>query len=235
MTIGIIGIRGGSGQWFKAFFEAQGHTVIGSGRPTPLKNKDVVEQSDIVIFSMKPMRDVPKEMLALAPYAKAGQLWIDITGLKEDVAKAATNIKKNGIDFLSFHPMFAPAGTDWKGKNVIVTEYPTSEKWRIWADDFLAVTGAVVSKCSPKAHDERMALIQALPHAVALVSASVLRGSTSDPKTIFDSATPVYKGLFSLMTRILSKNPELYAEIQMDNGFVVKVLGRLIKEMQSFT
>ena len=244
MIIGIIGIRGTYGQWFTSFFEAKGHTVIGSGRTTPITNQDVIEQSDIVIFSMKPMRAVPEEMLRLAPFMKKeSQLWVDITGLKDGVAKAAAKIKKikskklgekSAIDFFSFHPMFAPSGADWKGRNVIVTESPISQKWCVWADEFLAATGANVIECTPKEHDERIAMIQALPHALALVSASVLRGKKADQKKLLISSTPVYETLFSLMARVLSKNPELYAEIQMDNAAVKKVLDTLIKEMKSF-
>jgi prephenate dehydrogenase len=157
---------------------------------------------------------------------------MDVTGLKTDITSAAAKIK---INFFSFHPMFAPVGADWQGRNVIVTEYPVSKKWRAWADDFLAMTKAHVSELSPKEHDEQMALIQALPHALALVAASALRSKKVDQKKLLTRATPVYKGLFSLMTRVLSKNPELYAEIQMDNArAVIPVLDQLIKEMQSF-
>ena len=54
VVVGIIGINGRFGQMLKGFFEQLGCSVIGSDekKPTGLSNAQVVEQSEVVVFSV---------------------------------------------------------------------------------------------------------------------------------------------------------------------------------------
>jgi prephenate dehydrogenase len=248
-TIGIIGCRGKYGAWFYHFFKSLGYTVIGADKTdvmTKYTNEEVVQIADIVVFAVKPMRSVPALMTKLAEHVRdfrtfpaRKKLWIDITGLKSATSRVMKNIPdlcNEDVDYFSIHPMSAPPRRgSFEGQVVIVTEYPKTATWQKWAKAFLKKTKASVVEMSPEAHDEEVgALVQAGPHADLLIMASLLRTRGVDVKKMLSYSSPFYKTFFALMARILSQDPHLYAEIQMDNPAVLGVLDDLEKEIKRF-
>ena len=94
MKIAIIGGAGKMGQWFAARLSQDGAQVVITGRnPEKLQaagkklgvpvvsNTEAVKQADAVILSV-PLDAFEAVVKGIAPYARAGQLFFDVTSLK---------------------------------------------------------------------------------------------------------------------------------------------------------
>jgi prephenate dehydrogenase len=83
---------------------------------------------------------------------------------------------------------------------------------------------AEITITTPEAHDRMMAVVQGLTHFVTLCMADSVRrlGIGIDTTEAFTS--PVYQIELSLMGRLLSQDPALYADILQQNPFVPEVL-----------
>jgi prephenate dehydrogenase len=230
MKVGIIGIKGSYGKWLKKFFESLGNEVVGSDIDTDFSNEDVAKNSDVVIFSV-PIDVTVKVIHSVLPYSRKDQLWMDVTSLKKDPVEA---MMKSKAEVVGLHPMCGvPSSLDFKGQ--ILLYCPARlKKWKSFVEDFLNSTKAEVKKISPDVHDKEMAIVQALPHAVILTMAMLIRHENVDVKKTLSSASPFYRIVFSLMGRILAQNPHLYADIQLNTPHVISLLDSLEKEIGTF-
>ena len=86
-TIGIIGGTGKFGQWFRKFFEEQGHKVLIAGRKTELTPVELARTSDIVIVSV-PIKNTVETIEHIAPHVREDALLMDFTSLKQEPVKA---------------------------------------------------------------------------------------------------------------------------------------------------
>src|SRR6185369_4713005 len=116
VVVGIIGINGRFGQMLKGFFEKLNCLVIGSDRdhPTLLTNKEVVEKSDVVLFSLSIRRTV-EVINSLIPFSREDQLWMDVTSIKQPAVAAMLRSK---AQVLGLHPMFRP-DISFEGQTVV--------------------------------------------------------------------------------------------------------------------
>lgn len=212
-TIGIIGIKGKYGQWLQNFFENFGYKVIGSDLETRLSNKDVVEKSDVVVFSI-PMRSTVGIIKELTSFSREEQLWLDVTSLKDAPIRAMLESKASVI---GLHPMVSPASKTWKGQTVVLCPARVTEKWLEWTKKILKESKGEVLISNPKDHDKQMIFVQALPHASQLIMAAVLRSMSADIDESLKYTSPIYRMSLNMVGRILAQNPNLYADIQMLN------------------
>lgn len=218
-VVGIIGVKGKYGSWLQKHFEERGLRVIGSDLDTELKNKDVVEQANIVIFSV-PIISTVDIISELTPYSKETQLWMDITSVKTPAVKAMLESK---AEVVGLHPMCAPLVETWKGHNLVVCRARINQ-WESWLNAWLKKTHAHITESTAEEHDKYTALVQALVHALALTFASTLFKTEADVGKLLQFASPTFKALFALSGRVLSQDSQMYAEIQMSNPVVPKVL-----------
>lgn len=227
-TVGIIGVNGKYGQWLKRFFEEQGCIVIGSDIGTTLANQQVVEQAEVVVFSL-PIQHVEAEILKLIGFSRADQLWMDVTSVKKPAVEAMLRSK---ADVIGLHPMCAPTTQTLRGQKLVYHPARLTEIWRQWAEDFIRATSGTVKVATPEQHDRYMAVVQAAPHAMILVMAAMIRKlGISVPESV-DYTSPFYRVVFSLMGRILGQKADLYANIQIGNSaFVLPVLESLEAEL----
>lgn len=225
VRVGIIGIQGKYGQWLRQFFEImQGNGLVsevdGSDRGTSQTNIDIALWADVVVVAVPP-RDVVDVVKEIAPHLLPRQLIMDITSIKADPVAA---MLESSAEVVGLHPMCAPPRTfSWRGQTVAICR-ARLDAWTSWVYAVLSLSGARLKSCTPEAHDRHMAIVQGLVHATELMMASVIREHGIDAAESLTFTSPVYRIALSLMGRILSQNPELYADIQMLNPLVADVL-----------
>ncbi|NBW02021.1 MAG: prephenate dehydrogenase/arogenate dehydrogenase family protein [Betaproteobacteria bacterium] len=164
------------------------------------------------------------ELSNLSQMLKASQAitWItDIGSTKSGVLKAANNLGNLASAFVSSHPMAgsekhgpADARADlFQSARVLISRLPQSTDNAVAAvEDFWITLGGQPSLLPIEEHDELLAAISHLPHAVAYSLAGVLAGSP-----LAGAAQALHGGGLRDTTRIAASSPELWADIFLDN------------------
>lgn len=220
MKLGIIGGTGKMGRLFVPVFERAGFDVLVSGRKTALKNSDLAKTCDIVIVSV-PIHDTCRVIAEIAPLMRNDQLLCDFTSLK---VKPVEAMLASRADVIGLHPMFGPTVSSIKGQTIIAcparaSAARTESLLKIFRDE-----GAVCTITTPEDHDKMVAVVQGLTHYVTLCMADTIRRLGMDIRATQAFTSPVYQIELSLMGRLLSQDPALYADILQQNPFVPDVL-----------
>ncbi len=222
--IGIIGGKGKMGSWFKGFFEGQGLKVLISDINTKLSNIDLAKRADIVMVSV-PIRDTIEVIEQVRDFVRKEALLCDITSLKKEPVEA---MKKAKCGALGMHPLFGPLVQNLEGQKIVFCRV-RDNKWTKFLKNAFIQNKAEIVEISPEEHDKQMAIIQALIHFANIGLARTLYSQKIIPKNSF--LTPVFR-LQSLITgRILGQNPELYAEIEIENPYFRKILSDFEKQI----
>jgi len=220
MLAGIIGGTGRMGKLFVPVFERAGYDVIVSGRSTELSARDLAGRCDLVIVSV-PIRDTVRVIDGIAPVMSKEQLLCDFTSLKVKPVGAMLASKAMVI---GLHPMFGPTVQTLRHQTIIVCPARTDEAH---LHDLLSVfrgEGAECTITTPEQHDRMMAVVQGLTHFVTLCMADSVRRLGIDIEKTVAFTSPVYQIELSLVGRLLSQDPALYADILQQNPYVPEVL-----------
>jgi prephenate dehydrogenase len=220
MKAGIIGGTGKMGRLFIPVFERAGYEVVVSGRSTLLTNTELAKQCDLVIVSV-PIHDTVRVINEISPVLKKDQILCDFTSLKTVPVAAMLNSKARVI---GLHPLFGPTVQSLRQQTIIVCPARANEKT---VESLLSVfrsEGAQCTIASPEQHDRMMAVVQGLTHFVTLCMADSVRRLGIDIETTRAFTSPVYHIELSLVGRLLSQDPSLYADILQQNPFVPEVL-----------
>ncbi|MDP2705213.1 MAG: prephenate dehydrogenase [Patescibacteria group bacterium] len=221
-TVGIIGDKGSFGTRLKEFCLANGFRVIGSDLHTPLSNEDVVKKSDVVIFSVLPHVAV-KVIEEALPFSRPDQLWLDVTSVKVIPIEL---MRKSKAEVVGLHPMAAPSVDSFEGQ-VIFRCVERLGRWRGWLDAFLALTKAKIVDYQPHTHDIYVAPGQPVLHSTLIAMmgmVGILRIQQLDPRMFLEQATPLCYWYLVLGARVLSRDPQLYADIQLFNPYALSAL-----------
>ena len=226
VVVGIIGINGRFGQMLKGFFEQLGCSVIGSDekKPTGLSNAQVVEQSEVVIFSV-PIKDTPTVIRSVLPEVREGQLLMDVTSVKQPAVEAMLESKAQVV---GLHPMFRPE-VPFDGQTVVACPARlTAPDWKTWVVNMLTATQAQIKWSTPAEHDGYMTTVQVIPHLGNLTSALLITEIGVSVSESLAFTSPFYRVMFSLMGRLVSQSPDLYTSIVMENPETLTMLERRI-------
>lgn len=234
MKIAILGGSGKMGRWFAGLLLKEGHDITITGRnPERLKNAgqqlgvpvatniDAVEWADVVLISV-PIDDFAEVVKQIAAHIRQDQIIIEITSVKMLPLEAIhTYVRSEKV--LGVHPMFGPGATDLANHNFVLT--PTNDTERDLADkvgDYLKARGGKVVTMSPDKHDEMMSVVLSFCHFIALVSADTLLdvGRLQQLNTIGGTS---YRMLMTFIASVISEDPSLYAALQMNLPFTVKM------------
>jgi prephenate dehydrogenase len=220
MKAGIIGGTGKMGQFFVPVFERAGYEVTIAGRSTSVTAQDIAQSCDLVIVSV-PIRDTVRIIEEIAPLLARNQLLCDFTSIKARPVEAMLKSKANVV---GLHPMFGPTVSSLKNQTIIVCPVRVEEHLLKNLVSIFAAEGARCTAATPEEHDRMMAVVQGLTHFVTLCMADTVRrlGVRIGSTEAFTS--PVYQIELSLMGRLLSQDPALYADILQQNPFVPEVL-----------
>jgi prephenate dehydrogenase len=220
MKAGIIGGTGKMGRLFVPIFERAGYEVLVSGRSTALTNTQLAERCDIVIVSV-PIHDTIRVIDEIAPVMTKDQLLCDFTSLK--VLPVAAMLESEA-SVIGLHPLFGPTVQSLRHQTVIVCPARAPEETINSLVSLFTREGANCTVATPEQHDRMMAVVQGLTHFVTLCMADSVRRLGLDIRTTLAFTSPVYQIELSLVGRLLSQDPFLYADILQQNPYVPEVL-----------
>lgn len=223
MQVGIIGGTGKMGTLFRAVFEQAGWEVIWSGSSTQLSNREVAEQSDIVMVSV-PIRRTVDVILEIAPLLRPDQVICDLTSLKVEPVRA---MLVSRAQVIGLHPMFGPGVSSLKNQIIIATPVRCDENVLEMLLDVFRDQGAAITITTPEDHDRMMAVIQGLTHFGTLCMAETIRRLGTDITETLAFTSPIYRIHMGLIGRLLAQDAGLYADILQLNPAVPDVLASL--------
>jgi prephenate dehydrogenase len=220
MIAGIIGGTGKMGRLFGSVLSRHGFEVRVSGRKTDLTNRQLAEESDVVMVSV-PIRKTVEVIGEIAPLLGKEQLLCDLTSLKAGPVQA---MLRSEAQVLGMHPLFGPTVPSLHNQTVILTPARCSTPVASRIPEILRAEGADLVVMDPDAHDRLMAVIQGLTHFGNLCMADAIRRSGTDLSLAFRATSPVYRIQMGLIGRLLSQDPVLYGDILQLNPHVPPVL-----------
>ncbi|UOK37067.1 prephenate dehydrogenase/arogenate dehydrogenase family protein [Pseudomonas palleroniana] len=118
--------------------------------------------------------------------------------------------------FAGVNPMFSPK-LSVQGRTVAVCVEDTQAP-QTFIERHLMEAGMKIRRMTPAAHDELMALCQALPHAAIIGFGMALAKSSVDLDTMAEVMPPPMRTMMALLSRILVNPPEVYWDIQLENN-----------------
>ncbi|MEK9132003.1 MAG: prephenate dehydrogenase/arogenate dehydrogenase family protein [Patescibacteria group bacterium] len=234
--IAIFGCNGQYGQWLTRFFQDRGCGVMGCDAPHKMhspfqKNQRIVDMmkwAEVVIFAV-PIKATVDLIRTLTPLSRSDQLWLDITSIK---APAVAAMLESKAEVVGMHPLFAPPQSDtWEGLTVAICPVRLNE-WKPWFQSLMRELKATVKVIDAREHDKLMLHSQNMPHLCALAQAMLLRLFVIEPQKLLVYGTPVSRKQYEMVARILSKPPEVYADIQMHNPDSLVMIDALIKSLE---
>ncbi len=208
------------GAFFQRVFEEAGWDVMVSGRTTPVTARDLALVSDVLMVSV-PIRETIRVVQDLAPHLSEDQVFCDLTSIKTGPVQAMLASKAQVV---GFHPMFGPTASGLCGQAIIATPARCEKQTLEQILEVFRSQGARVTISTPEEHDRIMAVVQGLTHFVTLSMAETMRRVGVRPEDTFSFMSPVYQMEMSLVGRLLSQDPSLYADILELNPHVSPVL-----------
>lgn len=226
ITIGIIGGKGRMGAYLSRFFSSLNYKVIVSDLKTKLSNRDIAQKADVIIVSVN-INATEKTIKEIVPYLQKGQLLMDVTSVKENPIQA---MLKAPCEVIGTHPMFDPSNGM---KNQIFITCPVrAKKWYPWLLSILKKGGTLIKKLDARKHDELMTIIQGLTHFSDITLAHTLKQIGLPIKTLLQYQSPAYRIKLDMMARILNQNPNLYANIQIQNKGNIQTTKQYIRSCE---
>lgn len=237
----IIGGTGKMGQWFAKFFKNKKFKVKIYGR-NPVKTKKIAKSlgvdyslnyvEDVKNVSMvlvsTPIEVTPKIILEVAKNLKKGSILFDVASIKHDVLPALKKAEKFSIHTLSLHPMFGPGAKSVKDKAILTIPVTRNiEVLKFVLKPFLDSGAKIVWVKDAKTHDKMVALTLALPHFLNIVFGKTLSTSGFNIKKIKDFGGTTFNLQLILTESVVQEDPNLYASIQTQNKYFIKVMEEL--------
>lgn len=191
-------------------------------------DETLIKNSNLIIFALYP--HIFKEWVKqYGNLISDGTVITDVTGVKGTVVYEIQSLLKDGVEFISAHPMAGreASGVEnssdevFKGANYIVvpTEKNTENAKQLCRDLGYTLGFADISELTPQKHDEMIAFLSQLTHCIAVS----LMCASDDPDLEH------YTGdSFRDLTRIANINDEMWSELFLANKTA------LLKEMDSY-
>ena len=236
-VVGLVGSAGAYGRWLRGYFEQRmGLRVLGHDPADPASDtpEQLVQHADVLVFAA-PIRAVPElvaRYVALSAGRERGRLWLDVTSLKQAPVAA---MLQSQAEVVGLHPMTAPPKAPTLKGRVVVVCQARLQHWQPWLQQLLQGLQGEYVHAEPAHHDQVMALVQALVHALHLGQAAVLRElavGLGGPAALLPFRSGAFEMDMAVISRILSLNPAIYEDIQFGNPHTGVVLERLAAQIE---
>ena len=181
-----------------------------------------------------PIRRFEALLGGMAGSLSAGTYVTDVASTKAEVVRIAGRSLPRSVRFVGSHPMAGSEKTGvefaradlFEGALCLVTPLPKTPTATVrWVRKFWESLGGYTQSIAPRRHDEMLARVSHLPHAVAsaLVSLSVR-----------DSAIELAGPGFADTTRIASGDPAMWTDILRTNRpAMIRAVDQLIRELST--
>jgi len=221
VRVGIIGGTNGLGRWFAKLFSTHGFDVQVAGRKTAITNKQVAEESDVVMIAV-PIRAMVGVISEVLPHLQKGALICDICSIKQQPMAEMLKAEK-GVGVVGMHPLFGPRTQSLENQRIVVcSARPNKWWWRLKA--FFEERGANLIEMDPKEHDEAMAFIQGATHFYNLLWA-LTQERVKDRWPYL--TTPTHTAQSYVFGRISGQSKELIADLLINNEAFVRLIGEV--------
>lgn len=233
MKILIVGGTGAFGSFYGKIFQKNGFDVFISSR-NPIIGKEEAKKNGLsfdenpnyanynVIALSIPNEVAPKLVTTITKKMNKESLLFDFCSVKKEICKAMRKEKKQKVGLLSIHPMHGPRVKSITGYPIAWIEI-NKNKMVEEIKRVLENEGAKIVQTSEEEHDKILSLVQGLTHYSQFVAATTIYDMGIDLGNAQKFATPNYSLFLSLLSRVITQNPELYAEIQLSNPANEKV------------
>jgi prephenate dehydrogenase len=225
--VGIIGGAGKMGQCFRKFFERNNYEVIISDTTITNESSDkkysneyIASKCDIVIISV-PISTTLDVIRGVAPLVKKDSLLMDLTSLKSREVK--TMMECSECEVIGAHPVFGPTVSTFR-KQVMILCPGRGNKWMPLIKGILEKEETLVKVVSPDEHDSFMSIVQGLTHFSSISICNTLSSLEVDVEESMKLSSPIYRLRMSTLGRILYQDPELYADIELRNPKIRKII-----------
>jgi prephenate dehydrogenase len=220
MKVGIIGGTGRMGRLFSSVFEHAGYEVHVCGRKEEKSCREIAERCPLVMVSV-PIRETESVIRKIVPLLSRDQLICDLTSIKAGPVAA---MLESEASVIGLHPMFGPSMYSLRGQTIIATPARCSPETAAQLFSVFEREGARITLSTPEEHDRVMAVVQGLTHVVTLIVADTMRRIGTTPAETEPYMSPVYQIEMGLVGRLLSQDPDLYADILTRNPNMGRVL-----------
>lgn len=249
-----VGLIGGS-MGMAARKNRMAGRVVGIGRSEPklmrakilgaiddysLDLENGAADADLVVICT-PVRTVVPILERMASKLKKGAVVTDVGSTKREIVQQASKIVPPGRSFVGGHPMTGSeqAGVEharaglFVGSTYVVTPSDSTDVTALGkVTAFAEALGARVEVMTPEEHDQVVAVISHLPHAI---SAALLHlAEQSQRKT--GKAFRLAAGSFRDLTRVSDSPPEIWSDICSTNAQpLAESVKCLCQELQKLT
>lgn len=248
MKVGIVGLGLIGGSFARAYKEA-GHTVLAYNRSRSTLdfamlsgvvdgelNKENISSCELILVALYPKATV-EYISSMAPYIGPSPLVIDCDGIKSEICASVFPLAKQyGFTFIGGHPM---AGTHNSGFKYSRANMYHNAPMVLCPPDFddidlMSRAESLLSPCgfgkysftTPEEHDRLIAFTSQLAH---VVSNAYIKSPTARAHRGFSA------GSYKDMTRVAWLNPEMWAELFLENKqYLIFELDEIISSLTEY-
>jgi len=235
----VIGGAGRIGAWFVRFLRSQGYDVeIADPAPLPadltmLPHRTQWEDGPLLhnlIVVAAPLRQTAAMLSALAAHRPPGVVF-DVGSLKSPLREGLDLCIRAGVRVTSVHPMFGPSVDLLAGRDLVIVDVGSAEA-NAAAEHLFAGTTVRVVQMRLDEHDEAMAYVLGLSHAVNIAFIDALGGSDAAGAHLARVSSTTFEAQVAVAARVASENPQLYYEIQHLNAHGLASLDALATSVE---
>jgi chorismate mutase/prephenate dehydrogenase len=232
--ITVVGGSGKMGGWIAKFLAQRGHEIlvndIVSSTIYPFENnlRRAISNAEVVVVAA-PISDAPeilKSVLALKPKG----LVFDLSSIKEPVVKLLRGAAQKGARVCSVHPMFGPDAESMLERNLLLCDCGSPEAIEETKELF-ASAGASISVMPIEEHDELIAYVLGMSHALNIAFFEALANSGHSFEELRMAGSTTFDMQVANSQRVAKEDPEMYYEIQHLNPHSAGALDRLLEAM----
>jgi len=218
------------GSWWVKFLKENGLMVSFSSKDERSEypdNLSLVQNTDVIILAA-PIAFMEEVLEEIFPELD-DKLLIDVCSVKQFLVEKYQELKKSNSTvqpkYLSIHPMFSQSITSLDGQVFTFTfNDHAPDQFNKEFRKLLLDHKSIIHDIDFIAHDKLMGVIQGLNHFNLFVSAKTLARFAPNLELVKNLSSPTYRIFIIFLTRYALQDPRLYADIQMYNRYVRKVI-----------
>ena len=216
----VVGGAGNMGRWMCDYFSSRGHDVGIFDVKEDEKYHNEVNlaeascKADVIVISspIETIADIAGEIIS----SKTKALIFDIASIKDPFFELFQNLAKEGIKICSVHPMFGSGANGIIGKNVILCDCGNISAV-VEAEKLFE--GANITRMDVTEHDELMAYVLGLSHALNIVFNATLMKSGIPFDVLSSVSSTTFGKQSELSIDVAHDNADLYYTIQTENPY----------------
>lgn len=223
LSILIIGGSGRMGAWLHDFLVQASHKVFVFDKVKPLFKAEyvsdlsqAVKNKDIIIFAT-PIR-ITQDLLNKAEYFDKNTVIFDIASVKSPLEKALYDLKNQGYQVTSLHPLFGPSVEYLSGKHIICTTLGCQSADDI-AKSLFSNTCLKIVDMSFAEHDKIMSYLLTFSHAINLIFGFCFKNAKFSMDFLNSFCSTTFYNQAMITQKVFAENPHLYFEIQKLNPY----------------